>query len=94
VAVTPSARGVIRMSRNSYLKEVKSHFEGNKRSKEYTAHQSKVRRQRGEIGVANCGVSRALVCRFTLLPGVVMEADWLVGLLIKQSLYGAWSQTD
>lgn len=32
----------------SYLKGVKSHFEGNKRSKEYTAHQSKVRMSRVE----------------------------------------------
>ena len=30
------------MSRGSYLKEVKAHLDGNKRSKEYTAHQSKV----------------------------------------------------
>ena len=30
------------MTGNGYLQKMKSHFESNKRSKEYTAHQSKV----------------------------------------------------
>lgn len=34
---------------SSYLKETKAHFESNKRSKEYTAHQSKVIQRKGLI---------------------------------------------
>ena len=42
--------GVFVKMGSSYLKDTKAHFENNKRSKEYTAHQSKVSKENELIG--------------------------------------------
>ncbi len=52
---TESFLGHFGTMESSYLKDTKAHFENNKRSKEYTAHQSKVSEKKG--GISNVRVT-------------------------------------
>ena len=78
---------------NSY-KAICSHFESNKRTKEYVAHQSKASLWR--VVLLHVGVSRDLVLLFRsiLLVGAVMVLDWPVVRLTRLLLFGVWSRID